>query len=88
MCVKLRKVLRVFTFFGVICHSNWLITKTKKLNLGGIMFHELKVEYIPINRGVPWFGPIIGKQKRWKDQMTNVKLDIGSDFKHNLRRKL
>ncbi len=44
------------------------------------MFHELKVEYIPINHGLPSFGPIIGKQIRWKDQMTNVKLDIGSDF--------
>lgn len=88
MCVKLAKVIRIFTFLGVICYSNWFITKTKKLNLGGIMFHGLKVEYIPINHGLPLFGPTIGKQIRWKDQMTNVKLDIGSDFKHNLRRKL
>jgi hypothetical protein len=70
----------------MVCHSNWLITKIKKLNSGGIMFHELKVEYTH----KPWVAVVWTynwKQIRQKDQMTNVKLDIGSDFKHNLRRK-
>ncbi len=50
------------------------------------MFHELKVEYTH----KPWVAVVWTynwKQIRQKDQMTNVKLDIGSDFKHNLRRK-
>ncbi len=49
-------------FWGDMPFKLALHINKKKLNLGAIMFHELKVEYIPINHGVPWFGPIIGKQ--------------------------